>query len=116
MERQEADEKIVFQKAFFREPLDGSAIPYLIKGLENANSGYRFRCAEALAKLGRSEGGEFLEKQFQSDDVILKVRAADALARVGDEEALRYLQEAAEKSTDEDVKFFVKRSLREIGI
>ena len=113
--RQEADEKIALQKAFFRESLDESAVPYLLEGLENANSGYRFRCAEALAKLGRIEGKEFLDKQFQSDDIILKVRAADALARVGDKGALIYLQEVLEESPDADVQSFAKRSLREIG-
>ncbi len=115
LSREEVDERIVLQNAFLRMTLDESAIPHLLKGLDHANSGYRFRCAEALAKLGRPEGREFLDRHFRSDDPFLKVRAADALARVGDREALEYLHEATEKSPDEDIRSFAREVLKEIS-
>lgn len=113
--REQAHETVVLQNAFLRLPLDESDINILLKGLENRNSGFRFRSAEALAKLGRPEGREFLDSQFQSEDIYLKLRAADALARLGEQTAVDLLQATAEDSDDKYMRVFAEVTLREIG-
>jgi hypothetical protein len=115
MNRKEAEEHIYIQKAYLRLPLDESATDYLLKGLDHENSGIRFRCAEALVKLGRAEGREYLGSMFAGNDAYLRIRAADALARVGDPNAVEYLVQIAVHSEDKYLRIFAEITLREIG-
>lgn len=109
----EAEERISLQKAFLRLSVNESDINYLLKGLGHPNSGFRFRSAEALAKLGQPKGKEFLERNFLENDIFLKIRAADALARIGDDKAIEFLQEIAGQSDNKYVRCFAERTLRE---
>ena len=113
--REQAHEMVVLQNAYLRLPVDESDIKYLLKGLNHSNSGFRFRSAEALAKLGRPEGRRFLNSNFESDDIYLKVRAADALARLGEPAAIDFLQATAEESDDKYIRVFAEITLRGIG-
>ena len=113
--REKIDEMLVLQNAFLRRPVDESDIEFLLKGLNHTNSGFRFRSAEALAKLGRLEGKEFLDRQFESDDVYFKARAADALARLGEGPAIDFLRGPAQESDDKYIRVFAEITLREIG-
>jgi hypothetical protein len=113
--REKVDEMLALQNAFLRRPVGEADIEFLLKGLSHQNSGFRFRSAEALAKLGRSEGREFLDRQYESDDIYPKVRAADALARLGEREAIDFLQGPAQESTDKYIRIFAETTLREIG-
>ena len=112
--REQAYEMIALQNAYLRLPLDESDTRFLLNGLNHSNSGFRFRSAEALAKLGRPEGREFLDGAFESDDIYLKARAADALARVGDPAAIDFLQATAGESNDKYIRVFAEVTLREI--
>lgn len=112
--REQAHEMIALQNAFLRLPVDESDTKFLLKGLNHSNSGFRFRSAEALAKLGRPEGREFLDSKFESDDIYLKARAADALARVGEPAAIDFLQATAGESNDKHIRVFAEVTLREI--
>jgi hypothetical protein len=113
--REQAHEMIVLQNAYLRLPVDKSDIGFLLRGLSHSNSGFRFRSAEMLAKLGRLEGREFLDSKFQSEGEYVKVRAADALARLGEPEAIDFLQATAEESNDKYIRVFAEITLREIG-
>ena len=113
--RKEADAMVVLQNAYLRLPVNRSDAEILSKGLTHPNSGFRFRSAEALAKLGMPEGKEFLKTAFKSDDEYQIIRSADALARLGDIEAIEFLQRIYNESDDRYFRYFAERTLREIN-
>jgi hypothetical protein len=86
--------EILTDRAKLELPVNEADINFLLKGLEHPYPKFRFGCAETLTRLGRPEGREFLDRQFENNDTYLKFHAADVLARLGDKEASRYMQEA----------------------
>jgi prepilin-type processing-associated H-X9-DG protein len=106
----------VLQNAYFRLAVDASNTDTLVEALHDEKSDFRFRSAEALARLSMSEGRAFLEENFQNSDIFLKARSADALARLGDNKAFEYLNDVYRKSDDECLRVFAKASLDEIAI
>jgi hypothetical protein len=111
---EEVATKIVLQNAYLRVPVNISDADILKEALNDEKSSFRFRSAEALAKLGIPEGRAFLEEAFESSDVFAKIKAADSLARMDNNEARMFLHDVYATSDEECVKGFVEDTLDEV--